>query len=113
MGPFLLNCYFGGLKMKGQFAPKILFVTGITMLVTLPIMPSSSVVSAANGADGANVITHELKKAPSNQAKEEEKSTSWNWFKKEEESDNNVPVQRQKNQERATGICWAATRLSS
>lgn len=82
--------------MKGQFAPKILFVTGITMLVTLPIMPSSSVVSAANGADGANVITHELKKAPSNQAKEEEKSTSWNWFKKEEESDNNVPVQRQK-----------------
>ncbi|CAK8719679.1 HSP20 family protein [Candidatus Electrothrix gigas] len=82
--------------MKGQFAPKILFVTGIAMLVTLPIMPSSSVASAANGADGANVITHELKKAPSNQAKEEKKSTSWNWFKKEEESDNNVPVQRQK-----------------
>lgn len=79
--------------MKGQFAPKILFVTGITMLVTLPIMPSSSVASAANGAD---VITHELKKAPSNQATEEKKSTSWNWFKKEEESDNNVPVQRQK-----------------
>ncbi|WYD79594.1 MAG: Hsp20/alpha crystallin family protein [Candidatus Electrothrix gigas] len=82
--------------MKGQFAPKILFVTGIAMLVTLPIMPSSSVASAANGADGANVITHELKKSPSNQAKEEKKSTSWNWFKKEEESDNNVPVQRQK-----------------
>ncbi|MCI5136492.1 MAG: Hsp20/alpha crystallin family protein [Candidatus Electrothrix sp. AW2] len=56
-------------------------------------MPSSSVASAANGAD---VITHELKKAPSNQATEEKKSTSWNWFKKEEESDNNVPVQRQK-----------------
>lgn len=85
--------------MKGQFAPKILFVTGITMLtmlVTLPITPSSSVASAANGANRANVITHELNNTPPNQATEEKKSTSWNWFKTEEESDNNVPVQRQK-----------------